>query len=101
MAERLSVGLSLSLSGGYAAMGRQAEAAIKLFVEVVNEKFDRGLGLAAHRRVAAAQRQRKTDAQPLGHRKRARAKARFRRFRPGSPPSPRDCKFQTPRKSEK
>ena len=38
-------------------------------VEVVNEKFDRGLGLAAHRRVAAAQRQRKTDAQPLGHRK--------------------------------
>jgi branched-chain amino acid transport system substrate-binding protein len=36
MAERLSVGLSLSLSGGYAAMGRQAEAAIKLFVDDLN-----------------------------------------------------------------
>jgi branched-chain amino acid transport system substrate-binding protein len=36
MAERLSVGLSLSLSGRYATMGRQAEAAIKLFVDDVN-----------------------------------------------------------------
>lgn len=36
MVERLSVGLSLSLSGGYAAMGRQAEAAIKLFVDDLN-----------------------------------------------------------------
>ncbi len=36
MAERLSVGLSLSLSGGYAAMGRQAEAAVKLFVDDLN-----------------------------------------------------------------
>lgn len=36
MAERLSVGLSLSLSGSYAAMGRQAEAAIKLFVGDLN-----------------------------------------------------------------
>lgn len=36
MAERLSVGLSLSLSGIHAAMGRQAEAAIKLFVDDLN-----------------------------------------------------------------
>lgn len=36
MRERLSVGLSLSLSGAYAAMGRQAEAAIKLFVDDLN-----------------------------------------------------------------
>jgi len=36
MPERLSVGLSLSLSGAYAAMGRQAEAAIKLFVDDLN-----------------------------------------------------------------
>ncbi len=36
MRERLSVGLSLSLSGVYAAMGRQAEAAIKLFVGDLN-----------------------------------------------------------------
>lgn len=36
MPERLSVGLSLSLSGGYAAMGRQAEAALKLFVDDLN-----------------------------------------------------------------
>jgi len=36
MRERLSVGLSLSLSGTYAAMGRQAEAAIKLFVDDLN-----------------------------------------------------------------
>ena len=33
---RLSVGLSLSLSGAYAAMGRQAEAALKLFVDDLN-----------------------------------------------------------------
>src|ERR1700751_5982187 len=36
MPERLSVGLSLSLSGAYAPMGRQAEAAIKLFVDDLN-----------------------------------------------------------------
>ncbi len=36
MPQRLSVGLSLSLSGAYAAMGRQAEAAIKLFVDDLN-----------------------------------------------------------------
>src|SRR5262249_58132438 len=36
MAQRLRVGLSLSLSGAYAAMGRQAEAAVKLFVDDVN-----------------------------------------------------------------
>ena len=36
MRERLSVGLSLSLSGAYAAMGRQAEAAIKLLVDDLN-----------------------------------------------------------------
>jgi branched-chain amino acid transport system substrate-binding protein len=36
MPERLSVGLSLSLSGAYAAMGRQAEAALKLFVDDLN-----------------------------------------------------------------
>jgi branched-chain amino acid transport system substrate-binding protein len=33
---RLSVGLSLSLSGAYAAMGRQAAAAVKLFVDDLN-----------------------------------------------------------------
>ncbi len=33
---RLSLGLSLSLSGAYAAMGRQAEAALKLFVDDLN-----------------------------------------------------------------
>ncbi|MFZ0889132.1 MAG: ABC transporter substrate-binding protein, partial [Candidatus Binataceae bacterium] len=32
MAERLTIGLSLSTSGEYAAMGRQAEAALRLFV---------------------------------------------------------------------
>lgn len=36
MPGRLSVGLSLSLSGAYAAMGRQAEAALKLFVDDLN-----------------------------------------------------------------
>ena len=36
MPERLRVGLSLSLSGAYAAMGRQAEAAVKLFVDDLN-----------------------------------------------------------------
>ena len=39
MRERLSVGLSLSLSGTYAAMGRQAEAAIKLFVGDLNARM--------------------------------------------------------------
>jgi ABC-type branched-subunit amino acid transport system substrate-binding protein len=33
MSERPSVGLSLSLSGAHAAIGRQADPAIKLFVE--------------------------------------------------------------------
>ncbi|MGD0073816.1 MAG: ABC transporter substrate-binding protein [Candidatus Binataceae bacterium] len=32
MTDRLTIGLSLSLTGQYAAMGRQAEAAIRLFV---------------------------------------------------------------------
>ena len=36
MRERLRIGLSLSLSGAYAAMGRQAEAAIKLLVDDLN-----------------------------------------------------------------
>ncbi|MGH7915392.1 MAG: ABC transporter substrate-binding protein [Candidatus Binataceae bacterium] len=36
MPERLSVGLSLSLSGTYAAMGRQAEAAIRLIIDDLN-----------------------------------------------------------------
>ncbi|HVA39837.1 MAG TPA: ABC transporter substrate-binding protein [Candidatus Binataceae bacterium] len=36
MPQRLSVGLSLSLSGAYAAMGRQAEAALKLFADDLN-----------------------------------------------------------------
>ena len=36
MPERLLLGLSLSLSGAYAAMGRQAEAAVKLFVDDLN-----------------------------------------------------------------
>jgi branched-chain amino acid transport system substrate-binding protein len=36
MPQPLSVGLSLSLSGAYAAMGHQAEAALKLFVDDFN-----------------------------------------------------------------
>ena len=48
MPERLSVGLSLSLSGAYAAMGRQAEAAIKLFVDDLNSAGGVNVGGRAH-----------------------------------------------------
>ena len=36
MAEKIRIGLSLSLTGAYAAMGRQAEAALRLFVSDTN-----------------------------------------------------------------
>ena len=36
MAEKIRIGLSLSLSGAYAMMGRQAEAALRLFVSIAN-----------------------------------------------------------------
>ncbi len=36
MAEKVSIGLSLSLTGAYAPMGRQAEAALSLFVSATN-----------------------------------------------------------------
>jgi branched-chain amino acid transport system substrate-binding protein len=36
VADRLTIGLSLSLSGAYAAMGRQAEAGLRLFVADAN-----------------------------------------------------------------
>ena len=36
MAHKLTIGLSLSLSGEYASMGRQAEAAMRLFVSDTN-----------------------------------------------------------------
>jgi branched-chain amino acid transport system substrate-binding protein len=36
MAERLTIGLSLSLSGAYAEMGRQAEAGLRLFIADAN-----------------------------------------------------------------
>lgn len=36
MAEKIRIGLSLSLSGAYAPMGRQAEAALRLFVSDTN-----------------------------------------------------------------
>jgi branched-chain amino acid transport system substrate-binding protein len=48
MAERLSIGLSLSLSGAYAAMGRQAEAALKLFVDDLNAAGGVLVGGRAH-----------------------------------------------------
>src|SRR5512146_3232869 len=48
MPERLSVGLSLSLSGAYAAMGRQAEAALKLFVDNLNAAGGVRVGGRAH-----------------------------------------------------
>lgn len=48
MRERLSVGLSLSLSGAYAAMGRQAEAAIKLFVDDLNASGGMSVGGRTH-----------------------------------------------------
>lgn len=48
MPERLSVGLSLSLSGAYAAMGRQAEAAIKLLVDDLNAAGGVKVGGRAH-----------------------------------------------------
>jgi branched-chain amino acid transport system substrate-binding protein len=48
MPERLSVGLSLSLSGAYAAMGRQAEVAIKLFVDDLNSGGGVNVGGRAH-----------------------------------------------------
>jgi branched-chain amino acid transport system substrate-binding protein len=48
MRARLSVGLSLSLTGAYAAMGRQAEAAIKLFVDDLNASGGVSVGGRAH-----------------------------------------------------
>jgi branched-chain amino acid transport system substrate-binding protein len=48
MPERLRVGLSLSLSGAYAAMGRQAEAAVKLFVDDLNAAGGLVVGGRAH-----------------------------------------------------
>ncbi|MGZ6253233.1 MAG: ABC transporter substrate-binding protein, partial [Candidatus Binataceae bacterium] len=48
MPERLSVGLSLSLSGAYAATGRQAEVAIKLFVDDLNSAGGVNVGGRAH-----------------------------------------------------
>ncbi|HLX37399.1 MAG TPA: ABC transporter substrate-binding protein, partial [Candidatus Binataceae bacterium] len=36
MAEKIRIGLSLSLSGAYAMMGRQAEAALRVFVAIAN-----------------------------------------------------------------
>lgn len=46
MAQKLTIALSLSLSGRYAAMGRQAEAAMRLFTRDVND----GGGIVAARR---------------------------------------------------
>ena len=52
MTDRLTIGLSLSLTGQYAAMGRQAETAIRLFVadqnaaggiEIGTRRFELGL----------------------------------------------------------
>jgi branched-chain amino acid transport system substrate-binding protein len=51
MPQRLRVGLSLSLSGGYAAMGRQAEAAVKLFVDDVNATGGLRVGGRTHKLV--------------------------------------------------
>ena len=48
MPERLLLGLSLSLSGAYAAMGRQAEAAVKLFVDDLNAAGGVNVGGRAH-----------------------------------------------------
>jgi branched-chain amino acid transport system substrate-binding protein len=48
MPERLRVGLSLSLSGAYAAMGRQAEAAVKLFVDDLNASGGLKVGGRTH-----------------------------------------------------
>src|SRR5579863_452337 len=48
MPERLLLGLSLSLSGAYAAMGRQAEAAVKLFVDDLNSAGGVTVGARAH-----------------------------------------------------
>jgi len=47
MNRKLTIGLSLSLSGSYAAMGRQAEAGLRLFVNDVNAGG--GLALAGDR----------------------------------------------------
>ena len=48
MPQRLSVGLSLSLSGAYAAMGRQAEAALKLFADDLNAAGGLRIGNRTH-----------------------------------------------------
>jgi len=48
MPERLLLGLSLSLSGAYAAMGRQAEAAVKLFVDDLNSAGGLNVSGRAH-----------------------------------------------------
>jgi branched-chain amino acid transport system substrate-binding protein len=48
MPARLCLGLSLSLSGPYAAMGRQAEAAIKLLVDDLNSAGGVRVGGRAH-----------------------------------------------------